>query len=111
MNWQVATDPEFRTVVRAGSENTTPELAHSARAHPHSTGGRLGSGPDHLRIGLMPIVGGRPLRRRPHHGPGGPRPCRARGAYTYEGKNHETLADFRNNHAKYKSSLDLQGAR
>ena len=32
------------------------------------------------------------------------------GDYTYEGRDHESLADFRLNHAKYKSSPDLQAA-
>ncbi|MEC5178740.1 PhoD-like phosphatase N-terminal domain-containing protein [Arthrobacter sp. CG_A4] len=32
VNWQVAADPEFRTVVKAGSESATPELAHSVQA-------------------------------------------------------------------------------
>ena len=32
VSWQVATDPGFRNVVKAGSEPATPELAHSVHA-------------------------------------------------------------------------------
>jgi alkaline phosphatase D len=32
VNWRVSTDPDFRAVVKAGSETATPELAHSVHA-------------------------------------------------------------------------------
>ena len=40
VTWQVATDPEMRTVVKAGTAQATPELGHSV--HPEVSGLRPG---------------------------------------------------------------------
>ena len=136
VNWQVATDPQFRTVVKAGSENATPELGHSV--HAEVTGLRpsadywfrfrvgtevssvghtrtapaAGSDPSRISFGLASCqgwVGGRYAAYRTMAQEDLDLVVHV-GDYLYEGRDHESLADFRNNHAKYKSSPDLQAA-
>ena len=136
VSWQVATAPGFRNGVTAGREVATPERAHSVHAEVSGllpsadywyrfrvgteespvghtrTAPAAGSDPGRVTFGLASCqswAGGRYAAYR----------TMARedldlvlhvGDYTYEGRNHESLADFRNNHAKYKSSVDLQAA-
>lgn len=134
--WQVATDPDFRTVVKAGTETAAPELAHSVHAevaglNPSSdywyrfrvgseespvghtrTAPAPGSDPGKITFGLASCqswAGGRYAAYRTMAQEDLDLVVHV-GDYTYEGRNHETLADFRNNHAKYKSSPDLQAA-
>ena len=136
VQWQVATDEGFTSVVRAGAAQATPELGHSV----HVEVGGLRAGHDYFyrfRAGnqLSPV--GR-TRTAPAFGAlpaqvsfalascqswAGGRYAAYRtmaeddldlvvhvGDYTYERRNDETLADFRVNHATYKSSIDLQAA-
>lgn len=136
VSWQVATDPSFKDVVRAGAANATPELGHSV--HPEVSG--LEPGRDYwyrFRAGdqTSPVGHARTAPALSQDG-GSVRfalaSCQAWaggrfasyrtmaeedldlvvhvGDYTYEGRNDETLAQFRNNHATYKSSPDLQAA-
>ena len=137
VNWQVATDPEMRDVVRAGSARALPELAHSV--HPEVRG--LAAGRDYwyrFRVGNQVSPVGH-ARTAPAHGtmpaqlslalascqslPGNSRYGAYRamleedldlvvhvGDYTYERREDETLADFRTNHARHKLSPDLQAA-
>lgn len=134
--WQVAADPDFRTVVKAGTETAAPELAHSVHAEvvglnpssdywfrfrvgsEESTVGHTrtapapGSDPGKITFGLASCqswAGGRYAAYRTMAQEDLDLVVHV-GDYTYEGRNHETLADFRNNHAKYKSSPDLQAA-
>ena len=136
VSWQVATDPQFTDVVRAGTETAAPELAHSV----HAEVGGLLPGRDYFyrfRAGDQISPVGR-TRTAP---PAGSTPDRVRfalascqawtggryaayramaeedldlvvhvGDYIYEGRGDETLADFRVNHARYKTSPDLQAA-
>jgi alkaline phosphatase D len=136
VRWQVATDPAFKHVVRSGAEMAVPELAHSV----HAEVSGLRPGRDYFyrfRAGdqLSPV--GR-TRTAPAGGStpkqvsfalascqnwAGGRYAAYRtmaeedldlvvhvGDYTYEGRDHESLADFRINHARYKTSPDLQAA-
>ncbi len=136
VGWQVATDERFTQVVRAGSARATPELAHSVHVevsglrpgrdywYRFRAGNQLspvgrtrtapaaGSTPDRISFGLASCqawVGGPYAAYR----------TMARedldlvvhvGDYVYERRNDETLADFRVNHATYKTSRDLQAA-
>jgi alkaline phosphatase D len=136
VNWQVSADPQFRTVVKAGSEAATPELAHSVHAEVSGlrpsadywfrfrvgneespvghtrTAPAAGSDPNRVTFGLASCqswAGGRYAAYRTMAQEDLDLVVHV-GDYTYEGKNHESLADFRNNHAKYKSSVDLQAA-
>ena len=136
VSWQVATDPDFRTVVKAGRETATPELAHSVHAEVDGlrpsadywfrfrvgseespvghtrTAPAAGSVPGRIAFGLASCQswsGGRYAAYRTMAQEDLDLVVHV-GDYTYEGRNHETLADFRNNHAKYKSSVDLQAA-
>lgn len=136
VTWQVATDPQFTDVVRTGRERATPELGHSV----HAEVSGLRAGRDYFyrfRAGdeVSPVG-----RTRTAPAPGrradqitfalascqswtGGRFAAYRamaqedldlvvhvGDYTYEGRDDETLVDFRRNHAKYKTSVDLQAA-
>ncbi|MGH3332489.1 MAG: alkaline phosphatase D family protein [Nocardioidaceae bacterium] len=136
VNWQVATDPQFKNVVKAGTEAATPELGHSV--HAEVTG--LLPGRDYyyrFRAGNQISPVGR-TRTAPPAGSTADRisfalaSCQAWvggrygayramaqedldlvvhvGDYTYERRDDETLADFRTNHAKHKTSPDLQAA-
>ena len=135
VSWQVANDPEFRDVVRAGASPATPELGHSV--HVEVSG--LQPGRDYwyrFRAGQEVSPVGR-TRTAPAVGSTTPiafalASCQAWaggrfaayrtmatedldlvvhvGDYTYEGRDDETLAQFRVNHAKYKTSPDLQAA-
>jgi alkaline phosphatase D len=134
--WQVATDPDFRNVVKAGSEPATPELAHSVHAEVDGlqpsadywfrfrvgseespvghtrTAPAAGSDPARVAFGLASCqswAGGRYAAYRTMAQEDLDLVVHV-GDYTYEGRSHESLADFRNNHAKYKSSVDLQAA-
>ena len=136
VNWQVATDPEFRSVVKAGSESATPELAHSVHAEVEGlrpsadywfrfrvgseespvghtrTAPAAGSDPGKITFGLASCqawAGGRYAAYRTMAQEDLDLVVHV-GHYTYEGRDQETLADFRNNHAKYKASPDLQAA-
>ena len=136
VNWQVAIDPEFRTVVKAGSESAIPELAHSVHAEVaglrssadywfrfrvgneespvgHTrTAPAAGSDPGRVTFGLASCqawTGGRYAAYRTMAQEDLDLVVHV-GDYTYEGRNHESLADFRNNHALYKTSIDLQAA-
>ncbi len=136
VSWQVATDPAFATVVRAGTETAAPELAHSV--HAEVTGlepgreyyYRFRAGKETSPVGrtrTAPAAGSTPARvsfaLASCQAWAGGRYAAYRtmaeedldlvvhvGDYTYEGRDHESLADFRLNHAKYKSSPDLQAA-
>ncbi len=104
VGWQVATDPRFENVVKAGSATATPELGHSVHVevagllpgrhyyYRFRAGDQLspvGStktapaaastpGLRELRARLLPGLDRWTVRRVPHHGRGGPRPGRAR---------------------------------
>jgi alkaline phosphatase D len=136
VSWQVATDAGFRDIVRAGVETATPELAHSV--HPEVSGLQAGReyyyrfrAGDQLspvgRTRTAPAAGARAgsvsfaLASCQAWTGGRYAAYRAMaeedldvvvhvGDYTYEGRDHETLADFRLNHAKYKTSVDLRAA-
>jgi alkaline phosphatase D len=134
--WQVAADPDFRRVVRAGTETATPELGHAV----HAEVGGLRPGRDYFyrfRVGdEVSPVGRTRTAPAPGTSPGslsfalascqawaGGRYAAYRtmaqedldlvvhvGDYTYEGRDTESLADFRLIHAQYKTSPDLQAA-
>ena len=136
VTWQVARDPQFRRVVRAGTVRATPELGHSV----HAEVSGLEPGRDHwyrFRAGDQVSPVGRARTAPPPSQTGGSiafalASCQAWaggrfasyrtmaeedldlvvhvGDYTYEGRDDETLAQFRVNHAKYKTSPDLQAA-
>ena len=136
VTWQVARDPQFRRVVRAGTAPATPELGHSV----HAEVSGLEPGRDHwyrFRAGDQVSPVGRARTAPPPSQTGGSiafalASCQAWaggrfasyrtmaeedldlvvhvGDYTYEGRDDETLAQFRVNHAKYKTSPDLQAA-
>lgn len=136
VGWQVATDPRFENVVRSGSTAATPELGHSV----HAEVSGLQPGRDYyyrFRAGKQLSPTGR-TRTAPAAGstPGrvsfalascqawaGGRYAAYRtmaeedldlvvhvGDYVYERGDDESLADFRVNHARYKTSPDLQAA-
>lgn len=136
VTWQVATDARFRDVVRAGSEQATPELAHSV--HPEVSGleagreyyyrfraghevsptGRVrtapaaGSSPASLSFALASCqswVGGRYAAYRTMAEEDLDLVVHV-GDYVYERRGDESLADFRANHSRYKTSPDLQAA-
>jgi alkaline phosphatase D len=136
VSWQVATDPRFTDVVRAGSERAVPELGHAVHAEVSGlqpgrdyyyrfragnelspvgrtrTAPAAGSMPDRIRFALASCqawVGGRYASYRTMAEEDLDLVVHV-GDYTYEGRNHETLADFRVNHARYKTSPDLQAA-
>lgn len=136
VEWEIAEDDQFQKVVRHGKEVAMPELAHSVHAEVHglkpgreyyyrfksgneiSPVGRTKTAPmihthlDHLNFAFASCqawVGGRYAAYRNmaqedldfvlHLGD-----------YMYERRDTETLANFRNQHALYKTSLDLQAA-
>ncbi len=136
VQWEVAEDEGFRGVVRRGTVHATPELGHSV----HAEVGGLLPGRDYFyrfRAGTETSPTGR-TRTAPEAGTSpasltfalascqawaGGRFASYRtmadedldlvvhvGDYVYEDGNHETLADFRVNHARYKTSVDLQTA-
>lgn len=136
VNWQVASDPAFKDVVRAGVETATPELGHSVHAevgglqprrdyyYRFRAGNQLsptgktrtapvaGSTPASLTFALASCqswAGGRYAAYRNMAEEDLDLVVHV-GDYIYEGRNDETLADFRLNHAKYKTSPDLQAA-
>ncbi|WP_052737651.1 alkaline phosphatase [Bacillus sp. SA1-12] len=136
VQWEVAEDEKFKKIVRRGTEVAAPELGHSVHAEVYglksgreyyyrfiagneiSPVGRTKTAPDyddHVKSLSFAIAscqswaGGRyaaynnmvkeDLDFVLHLGD-----------YTYESRDMETLVDFRNNHAKYKTSPDLQAA-
>jgi len=134
--WQVATDPAFANVVKAGNEQAVPELGHSVHAEVSGlqpgrdyyyrfragnqvspvgrtrTAPAVGSTPDQVRFALASCqswAGGRYAAYRAMAEEDLDLVVHV-GDYTYEGRDDETLADFRINHAKYKTSADLQAA-
>lgn len=136
VTWQVATDPRFRHVVRSGTEHATPELGHSVHAEVSGlepsreyyyrfragnqvsavgrgrTAPRPGSTPKRIDFALASCqgwVGGRYAAYRTMAQEDLDLVVHV-GDYIYEGRDDETLADFRVNHAKYKTSADLQAA-
>ena len=136
VSWQVASDPAFANVVKAGTEQATPELGHSVHAevtglvpgrdyyyrfragNQISPTGRTrtapapGTTPDQIRFALASCqawVGGRYAAFRTMTEDDLDLVLHV-GDYIYEGRDHETLADFRVNHARYKTSPDLQAA-
>ncbi len=136
VSWQVATDPQFNNVVRAGTESAAPELGHSVHVevsgllprhdyfYRFRTGNQLsavgrtrtapqaGSAPGRVSFALASCqawTGGRYAAYRTMADEDLDLVVHV-GDYTYEGRNDETLADFRVNHAKYKTSRDLQSA-
>jgi alkaline phosphatase D len=137
VTWQVATDPEMRAVVRAGTAKATPELGHSV--HPEVSGlqpsrdywyrfrvGDVLSPIGHTRT--APAAGSTPAQLTFALASCQALPANRRyaayramlsddldlvvhvGDYTYERGDDETLADFRTNHARHKLSPDLQAA-
>lgn len=136
VQWEVAEDAGFRRVVRRGIERATPELGHSVhaevgglrpsadyfyrfRAGPEiSPVGRTRTAPDprssprQLALALASCqswVGGRYAAYRTMAGEDLDLVVHV-GDYIYEGRDTETLADFRLIHARYKTSPDLQAA-
>lgn len=136
VSWQVATDRGFKDVVRAGTETATPELAHSVHAEVSgllpgreyfyrfragdqtSRVGRTrtapapGSTPDQVRFALASCqawAGGRYAAYRAMAAEDLDLVVHV-GDYVYERSDDESLADFRFNHARYKTSPDLQAA-
>ena len=136
VNWEVAEDEKFNKIVRHGTEVAMPELAHSVHAEVYglkpgreyyyrfkagneiSPVGRTKTAPawgTHLSrlsfafASCQSWVGGRYAAYRDmaqqdldfvlHLGD-----------YIYEKRDTATLADFRNQHALYKTSPDLQAA-
>jgi alkaline phosphatase D len=136
VRWEVATDGGFRNVVRKGTATATPELGHSV--HPE-VGGLLPGREYFYRFKVGPEVSpvGR-TKTAPAFGStvdrltfalascqawaGGPYAAYRNmaledldlvvhvGDYTYEGRDTETLANFRLIHARYKTSPDLRTA-
>ena len=134
--WQVATDEKFANVVKAGTETAVPELAHSV----HAEVGGLRPGRDYFyrfragdqvspvgRTRTAPAAGSTPAQvsfaLASCQAWAGGRFAAYRtmaaedldlvvhvGDYLYERSGDETLADFRTNHARYKTSPDLQAA-
>ncbi|MFB4165679.1 alkaline phosphatase [Alteribacillus sp. JSM 102045] len=136
VQWEVAEDENFNKIVKKGTEVATSELAHSVHAEVHglkpsrkyfyrfiagdktSPIGKTKTAPNHgahvknLKFAMASCqawVGGRYAAYRNmaqedldfvvHLGD-----------YIYENADTETLADFRNIHALYKTSPDLQAA-
>ncbi|MFD2924700.1 alkaline phosphatase D family protein [Halobacillus naozhouensis] len=136
VHWEVAEDKNFHKIVRRGTEVATPEFGHSVHAEVHglkpgreyyyrfkagkeiSTVGRTKTAPvfgthvDTLSFAFASCqawIGGNYAAYRDmvkedldfvvHLGD-----------YTYEKGSTESLADFRLNHALYKTSPDLQAA-
>jgi phosphodiesterase/alkaline phosphatase D-like protein len=132
VRWEVATDDGFRNVVRKGTATATPELGHSV--HPEVRGllpgkeyfYRFKVGPEVSPVGrtkTAPASGSAVDRltfalASCQAWAGGPYAAYRNmaledldlvvhvGDYTYEGRDTETLADFRLIHARYKTSWD-----
>ncbi len=136
VSWQVATDSKFKKVVRSGSATATPELGHSVHVevdglrarhdyfYRFRAGGQIsptgrtrtapaaGSAPGQVSFALASCqawAGGRYAAYRTMAEEDLDLVVHV-GDYTYEGRNDESLADFRVNQAKYKTSPDLQAA-
>ncbi|MDN4071754.1 alkaline phosphatase D family protein [Fictibacillus terranigra] len=136
VNWEIAEDEKFNKVVRHGKEVAMPELAHSVHAEVFGLKPgreyyyRFQSGNEVSPVGrtkTAPVTGSR-LNRLSFafascQSWAGGRYAAYKdmaqqdldfvmhlGDYIYEKKDTETLADFRNLHALYKSSPDLQAA-
>ncbi|MDQ0220837.1 hypothetical protein ELQ35_21025 [Peribacillus cavernae] len=136
VHWEVAEDESFKKIVRSGTEVAAPELAHSVHAEVHG----LGAGREYyyrFKAGNKMSLIGR-TKTAPEYGShiknltfafvscqswtGGRYAAYKNlaeenvdfvvhlGDYTYEKRDTETLADFRINHALYKTSPDLRAA-
>ena len=136
VRWEVAEDENFRRVVRRSTEVATPELGHSVHAEVEglrpsrqyyyrfkagreiSPVGRTKTAPesgaalDSLSFALgscQAWVGGRYAAYRDMAEQDLDLMLHV-GDYIYEGADTRSVADFRNLHAQYKTSPDLQAA-
>jgi alkaline phosphatase D len=134
VRWEVAEDEAFRRRVAAGRRRAVPELGHAVHAEVSglapgreyffrfiagdevSPVGRTRTAPagrvDQVRLGLASCqawVGGRYAAYRTMAEEDLDLVVHV-GDYIYEGRNTESLTDFRLLHARYKTSPDLQAA-
>ncbi|WP_308282872.1 alkaline phosphatase D family protein [Pseudonocardia nigra] len=136
VHWEVAEDEAFGRIVRRGTEPAMPELGHSVHAEVHglrpsadyfyrfragaeiSPVGRTSTAPDPRRrtdavtfalASCQSWAGGRYAAYRTMAQEDLDLVVHV-GDYVYEGRDTETLANFRRIHAQYKTSPDLQAA-